>query len=148
MYKRILVAIDGSETGQGALDEALMVAREGGAQLRIVHVVDEVSLSRDPKVVQTEADTREQYESAMEVLEKAVGKAKEAGVEASTKLLKVDKLKVQVADLIAGEAEAWPADLIVVGTHGRRGVRRLLQGSVAESVARIASTPVLLIRGE
>jgi len=84
----------------------------------------------------------------MEVLDKAAAKAKDSGIQASTKLLKVDKLKVQVADLIAAEAEDWPADLIVVGTHGRQGVRRLLLGSVAESVARVASTPVLLVRGK
>ena len=50
-------------------------------------------------------------------------------------------------DLIEEEANRWPADLIVIGTHGRRGIRRVFLGSVAEGLARISSKPVLLIRG-
>jgi nucleotide-binding universal stress UspA family protein len=63
-------------------------------------------------------------------------------------MLEIEQLGRNAADLIAAEADAWPADLIVVGTHGRRGVRRLLLGSVAEGVVRTATKPVLLIRGE
>ena len=51
------------------------------------------------------------------------------------------------APLLAAEAKAWPADLIVIGTHGRRGVDHLLMGSVAEGVVRISPVPVMLIRG-
>jgi nucleotide-binding universal stress UspA family protein len=53
-----------------------------------------------------------------------------------------------IYDSIAEEAKHWPADLIVIATHGRRGVRRLLLGSVAEGLARVASKPVLLVRSE
>lgn len=54
----------------------------------------------------------------------------------------------QVSDVIEEEAELWNADLIIVGTHGRRGFRRLLLGSVAESLARISTKPVLLVRAQ
>jgi nucleotide-binding universal stress UspA family protein len=63
-------------------------------------------------------------------------------------MAEIETIGHRVADVIAAEAAAWPADLIVVGTHGRRGVNRLLLGSVAEGVARVATRPVLLIRGQ
>lgn len=147
MYKKILVAVDGSDTGARALKEAVRFAGGTDAKLRIVHVVDDVSLSRDSKVVPTGSEEGD-HGSALEMLEEAVTAAKGSDVGADSKLIKRDRMNVQIADLIAAEAEAWPADLIVVGTHGRRGVRRLLLGSVAESIARAASRPVLLVRGE
>ena len=52
-----------------------------------------------------------------------------------------------IYDAIEEEATEWAADLIVIGTHGRRGIRRLLLGSVAEGLTRVSSKPVLLIRG-
>jgi nucleotide-binding universal stress UspA family protein len=52
-----------------------------------------------------------------------------------------------VYDVIEEEATRWPADLVVIGTHGRRGIRRLLLGSVAEGLTRISSRPILLVRG-
>lgn len=148
MYKKILVAVDGSDTGARALQEAVRFAEGSDAKLRIVHVVDDVSLSRDAKVVHTDRDLNGDHGSALDRLEEAVAAAKGSGVEAESKLLKRDRMNVQIADLIVAEADAWPADLIVVGTHGRRGVRRLLLGSVAESIARAATRPVLLVRGE
>ena len=53
-----------------------------------------------------------------------------------------------IYDVIEEVATEWPADLIVIGTHGRSGIRRLLLGSVAEGLTRVSSKPVLLIRGE
>jgi nucleotide-binding universal stress UspA family protein len=148
MYKRIIVAVDGSETGDRALKEAVKFAGGSEAKLRIVHVVDDVSMSRDSKIIHTDRDLEEAHEAALGMLEKAVAAARESDVDAESKMLKRDKMNTQVADLIAAEAEQWPADLIVVGTHGRQGMRRLLLGSVAESIARVASKPVLLVRGE
>lgn len=147
MYKNMLVAMDGSDTAKKALDEAIRLAGEWQAQLRIVHVVDEVSLNRDAELAGARSLQQEQRETGLKILEQAAATAQQAGVPAETKLLSLDRLVVDLADVIGAEAEAWPADLIVVGSHGRRGVRRLFLGSVAEGVARIAPTPVLLIRG-
>jgi len=62
-------------------------------------------------------------------------------------LLVIDQFDKRVSDAIEQEAESWHADLIVIGTHGRRGFRRLLLGSVAENLIRTSTKPVLLIRG-
>lgn len=147
MFKRILVAVDDSKTAQKALDEAIKLAKQWQAQLRIVHVVDMVTLSW-PEAGYDASEVYESFRKAgREVIAKAEKAASAAHVTAETKMLELDKLAQHVADTITAEADAWPADLIVIGSHGRRGVRRMLLGSVAEGVARIASKPVLLIRG-
>jgi nucleotide-binding universal stress UspA family protein len=150
MYRRILVAVDSSATAERALQEALKLAKSHQAQLRIVHVVDEVTLDWNYSDFADVNTVHEQFrKTGRKVLEKALQSARQGGnVAVETKLLEIQQLGHNVADLIAAEADAWPADVIVVGTHGRRGVRRLLLGSVAEGVARIASKQVLLIRGE
>ncbi len=147
MFKRILVAVDGSHTAELALQEAIKLAKELQAQLRVVHVVDEVSLSL-PEGGDLEGIRETFLKSGRKVLEKADAEMRNAGMTADTKMLEIETFGHRAADLIATEAEAWPADLIVIGTHGRRGVNRLLLGSVAEGVARVATRPVLMIRGK
>jgi len=147
MFKRILVAVDGSHTAELAFQEAIMLAKELRAQLRAVHVVDEVSLNW-PEGGDFEAVQETFRKSGRKILENADAEMRKAGMTAETKMLEIETFGHRVADMIAAEAEAWPADLIVIGTHGRRGVNRLLLGSVAEGVARVATKPVLLIRGK
>lgn len=84
--------------------------------------------------------------SGQKVLEKASAKTLKAGIAAETKMLEIETYGHRVADMLSAEADAWPADLIVVGTRGRRGLNRLILGSVAEGVARAATKPVLLTR--
>jgi nucleotide-binding universal stress UspA family protein len=84
--------------------------------------------------------------SGEQVLAHAVAAAQQAGLAAETDLLESDGRRVE--DLIVAEAKRWMADLVVLGTHGRSGVSRLLFGSVAEGVVRGAHTPILLMRGE
>ena len=147
MYKSILVAIDGSQTSELALNEAIQFARAAGSRLRIVNVVDEVNLnwSEFP-------NTAELWNvlaaSGRALLGKAASTAAEASVEADTRLIELDRLGDRIPDVLAREADAWPADLIVVGTHGRRGLSHLFLGSVAEGIVRVASKPVLLVRGK
>ena len=148
MYKRILVAVDGSDTSQLALQEAVKLTRESGGQLRIVHVVDEVTFDLYQEVVDPGEIQKAITKSGEAILSKAQTAVRAAGVTAETRLLEIEKLGRRVPDMIAQEADAWPADLIVIGTHGRRGFSHLLMGSVAEGVVRIATKPVLLIRGK
>jgi nucleotide-binding universal stress UspA family protein len=148
MYKRILVAVDGSDTSQLALQEAVNLARESGGQLYIVHVIDEVTFDLYQEVVDPGEIREAITKSGQAILNKAQTAARAAGITAETRLLKIEKLGRRVTDMIAQEADAWPADLIVIGTHGRRGFNHLLMGSVAEGVVRIATKPVLLIRGK
>jgi nucleotide-binding universal stress UspA family protein len=83
-----------------------------------------------------------------EELNKAKQLAKKGGVEAETKLIEIRQTGERVRDKISKDADEWPADLIVIGTHGRRGFSSLLMGSVAEGLVRMATKPVLLIRGK
>jgi nucleotide-binding universal stress UspA family protein len=81
------------------------------------------------------------------ILAEAVASTRDGKIEADGKLLVIDGPAQRVSDAIEQECEDWHADLIVIGTHGRRGFRRLLLGSVAENVIRISTKPVLLIHG-
>jgi nucleotide-binding universal stress UspA family protein len=84
--------------------------------------------------------------NAQAVLKEAASVAKRAGVEAECELL--DKVGQRLGDIMAQEALAWKADLVVVGTHGRRGVGRVLLGSGAEEIIRLCPVPVLVIRAD
>ncbi|MDE2586217.1 MAG: universal stress protein [Betaproteobacteria bacterium] len=149
MYKRILVAIDASPTSQKAFAEALALAKGYAAALCIAHAADESGLAQHGMGLGTYIDVDKVKEAihaeADQLLAQAQAKAKAEGVEAEVKVLEAtDK---RVADQIVEGAAAWQADLVVVGTHGRRGVDRLLVGSVAERLTRIATTSLLLVRG-
>jgi nucleotide-binding universal stress UspA family protein len=148
MYKRILVAVDGSHTSERALHEALDLAKSLGAKVRIVHAVDEVSLNWDEEFPVPGEIWQVVSKAGRAVLEKAAAVASGAGVEMDTKLIEIDTLGLRIPQAIADEANAWPADLIVIGTHGRHGISHVFMGSVAEGVVRVATKPVLLIRGK
>lgn len=147
MYQRILVPIDGSEPAGRALQEAIKLA-DGRAQLRLVYVLEEVyPLDAEGYAVIDYAGLREAVRHTGErALAKAAKKVRQSGATVETMLL--EAAGARVASVIDGEALNWPADLIVIGTHGRSGLSRLLLGSVAEGVVRSASVPVLLIRAE
>ena len=123
------------------------MAKEGGSRLRIVHAVDLVIGQVETPDEVSEFDAA-QRAAGEKILKRAAQRANKAGIDAETKLLEMLQYGDRVADEIVRDAGKWRASLIVIGTHGRRGFRRALMGSVAEGVARIASTPVLLIRGE
>jgi len=143
--KRIVVAIDGSSTSRRALREAVKLAKERRSALRIVHVVDLINVNVETpyNLTEYEASVRK---TGDQILKRAAAIADKAGVEAKTRLLEVRQFGDRIANEIAREAKDWQADLIVIGTHGRRGFSHLFLGSVAESVMRIAPTSVLLIR--
>ena len=145
MYKRILVAIDGSETSKVALREAVKLAKDHDSQIRLLHVVD---LTMAYSAV--EAPYIFEYRKAMEeegkkVLADSAALPRSAGIQCESKC--VVTFAEHVYDVIEEEATQWPADLVVIGTHGRRGIRRFLLGSVAEGLTRISSKPILLIHG-
>jgi nucleotide-binding universal stress UspA family protein len=142
MYKRILVPVDGSPTSVRGLDEAIGLAKLGGGSLRLVHVLDRVIFAGgETYTVDVFGMLREAGER---IVQQMKARATAAGVEVSTFLSEV--LPGRVCDVVVEQAKDFGADLIVVGTHGRRGVSRLLVGSDAEQIVRVAATPVLLIR--
>jgi len=148
MYQKIFVAIDDSPTAQKALHEAINIAKSFNAGLCIAHAADESMLAQHGMglgsyidIDRTKQAIRETSET---LLAEALKLALAAGVVAETRLLEATNQRV--AELIAAGAEAFAADLIVVGTHGRRGFARLLVGSVAENLLRIAHTSLLMVR--
>jgi nucleotide-binding universal stress UspA family protein len=151
MYKHILVAVDGSDTSNRALEEAINLAKNQQAVLRLVHVVDDAAVSlmmeTPDQVPYLIADYQKALrEGGQQLLSTCAARVREAGLEPETKIRTIETLDTHIYDAVAEEAKQWPADLIVIGTHGRRGVRRLMLGSVAEGLARVATLPVLLVR--
>lgn len=148
MYKHILVAVDGSDTSNLALQEAMKLAKEQQAALRLIHVVDETPVYMTMDTGYALADfQRVVREAGQKVLATCTATARQAGVEVDTKFVILEVLTQRICDAINEEAKGWPADLIVIGTHGRHGFNHLLLGSVAEGVIRLAAKPVLVIRG-
>lgn len=145
MYQHILVPVDGSATSDRALQEALKLARQHGAQVRLIYVMEDVFFPDNEAYFDYAALQEVVKRNGENMLERAKTGAQQAGIEAETMLL--ETAGERVASVIVTEAQRWPADLIVIGTHGRSGFNRLLFGSVAEGVVRTAQTPVLLIRG-
>ena len=144
-YRRILVAVDGSPASAKGLREAIRLADQEGAQLFILHVVDEFYAFANLDGMAPGVDLVPVFrEGAQRVLNKA--KALAAKAKLRVRAVMRETVGGPAADVIVREAKKQRADLIVLGTHGRRGVRRLVLGSDAEQVVRTASVPVLLVR--
>jgi nucleotide-binding universal stress UspA family protein len=148
MYKRILVPIDGSRTSARGLEEAIRWAKDQGARLRLVHVVEEYAIVQNaglevagPYVSDLIDTLRAQ---GKKIIAKATALAGQRGVKADGSTF--ESFSNRSSDCIIREAKKWHADLIVMGTHGRRGVNRLVLGSDAEIVVRTSPVPVLLVR--
>jgi len=146
MYRRILVALDGSETSMRALTASLNLARQGGGRVRMVHVVEELAYlgGFDPYGASSGDLIKVIRENGEKVLSNGLAAAESAGVEADTVLY--DNFGERLPEAVADAAKQWNADLIVVGTHGRRGMGRVLMGSGAEQIIRLSPVPVLVIR--
>ncbi len=146
MYRRILVPIDGSPTSARGLAEAIQLARLTGATLRLVHVVElaHYVTGFEPAAVYTDELLPLARRAGENILEQGKAQALAAGVTAETCVL--DSFGGRVCELVINEARSCGADLIVIGTHGRRGVGRLMLGSDAEQIVRGAPVPVLLVR--
>ena len=147
MYSKILVAVDGTATSLRGLGEAIKVARSTGAQLLLVHVVNELIVSSDyvPSVYYEQVLVALRTAGA-KLLEQAAAVVHRADLSCEQQL--IETVGRRVADEIVKSSQAWGADLIVMGTHGRRGLKRLALGSDAELVLRMASVPVLLVRDQ
>jgi nucleotide-binding universal stress UspA family protein len=150
MFKQILVAIDGSPTGNRGLKAALELASSHAASLTIIHVVDDMqSVSYIGDMGYVPADYVDKLlddlrANGRKILAKAEAAAHAAGVDA--KALLVESRGGSIADAILAQTRKVRADTIVLGTHGRRGLRRALMGSDAEAVLRDSRVPVLLVR--
>ncbi len=146
MYQRILVPVDGSETSNKALVAALQLARVTGGRVRLIHVVEELAyLSGYEEYGGYSVELiKVMRETGTKVLNDGMAIAQAADVEADNLLY--DNFGGRLAEVVADAAKQWNADLIVVGTHGRHGIGRMLLGSGAEQILRLAPVPVLVIR--
>jgi nucleotide-binding universal stress UspA family protein len=146
MFRNILVPVDGSETSAAGLSKALDLALEQKATLHLLHVVDETVLTQSVIAggYMSEDVLNSFLEGGRKILDDAADSARKRG--ATVNPILVEDIAETVADVIVSQANKVKADLIVIGTHGRRGVRRLVLGSDAEGVVRQAEMPVMLVR--
>lgn len=148
MFKRILVAVDGSPASGAGLRSAIALAADQKATLVVVHVVD-LMLPMGPEGAFYLPSTVDTYEAALEkdgreLLDKALAQARARRVRVEPVLARTRASTV--ARAVLAEARRAKADVIVLGTHGRRGLRRAVMGSDAEEIVRQATVPVLLVR--
>ncbi|SAL86588.1 UspA domain-containing protein [Caballeronia choica] len=147
MYNRILVPIDGSATASHAFDEAMKLAHETGAELQPIYVVDTPPASYDAAGVYY-PDIREAFlKEGAHLSVEAAERMKREGVKGTPRVVEVDLTGDDIAHRILQSAAEFNAELVVMGTHGRRGWRRLVLGSIAEHFMRVANCPVLLVPG-
>lgn len=145
MYQQILVAVDGSETSAHALDAALQLARDAGAKLHPLFVVDVPLMTYDVPGYNASYVRTALLEEGTHVIDDAIARMKRAGVQGTPRIAETDLADNDIAHCILHAASDFKADVVVMGTHGRRGVRRLVLGSVAERFLRIAQCAVLMI---
>ncbi|MBA4141681.1 MAG: universal stress protein [Nitrosospira sp.] len=137
MYKKVMVAIDDSEISRGALQEAVQIATAYGARLSIVHAVQGAE--------DDSAGSRRR--GAAQLLEQAMSAAGN-NLAAESRVLEAEAdLGISgIPEAIAGAVTEWGADLLVVGSQGRRGLQRLVIGSVAEQLISEVGISIFLVR--
>lgn len=146
MYQRILVPIDGSATSTLALQEVSKLAKQHSTQVELVYVMTDIHLMDANSYINYDEMKESLERTGRRILAEAQTLMQQAGVAAEVKLLEAGGERI--AGVILEEARRWSAELIVIGTHGRSGFSRVLFGSVAEGMVRLAHIPVLLIRGD
>jgi len=147
-YRRILVPVDGSRASNLGLREAIRLAKGQRARLQLVHVADQHYVLMSGMEVGVRIDElMESIEQAgRRVLRDAEAVVKRNRLSCSSVLL--ETMTGPAADPIVRQARKWRADLIVIGTHGRRGLKRVVMGSDAEQIVRTSPVPVMLVRSK
>lgn len=145
MYQRILVPLDGSDTAQLGLEQAIALAQPLKARLLLLYVLDDLAWLVE---VSAFADSRQLHEDlerhANDLLNKARRMAADRDVEAQVLVRRTSGQRI--AEAIVAEVRRNDCDLVVMGTHGRKGINRLVLGSEAMGVAQTSPVPVLLVR--
>ena len=145
MYQRILVPVDGSRAAERGVQEAIRLARTQEARLLFLHVLDDYALLQQvTSQGSLDAMLKDLRHAGLDVLAHARQEAQQGAVHCETLMREVTGKRV--ADIIVEQAGQHHCDLIVIGTHGRRGLARLTMGSDAEQVVRHSPVPVLLVR--
>jgi nucleotide-binding universal stress UspA family protein len=151
MFRRILAAFDGSDAARRGLGTAIALAADQRATLFVLHVLEGMPAGWSAYVdnqfrpARVEALLQGLRVTGHKVLDEAQAMASDRGV--TLEPLLVDARGSSVAEVILAQIRAIGADVVVLGTHGREGMSRLVMGSAAETVLRHAEVPVLLVRG-
>jgi nucleotide-binding universal stress UspA family protein len=146
MYENILVAVDGSEASKRALGEAIRMAKLAGAKLTAVYVIDHSAAFTYAGAVAPYQLTEAARQVGFSLLDDALATMKTLGVDGESDILETQGIGEDIASCIARCVAQRGVDLVVMGTHGRRGMSRMVLGSVAERFVRNSPCPVLLVR--
>ncbi|MFC4276248.1 universal stress protein [Achromobacter aloeverae] len=146
MYKKILVPVDGSEENGRAIEEAARMKAVMDARVLLLHVIDPLWYSHGMErhsvfVNDVLPAMRRHGAEILDAARKRLGQD-----DASIEVLLEECEDRRIPDVVVARAQQWGADLVVMGTRGRRGLDRMFMGSVAEGVARTSPVPVLLVR--
>ena len=145
MYQHILVPIDGSETAEQGLHEAIRLAADQKARLRLLYVIDDFPMLMEmSSVANFDTSLQRLRDYGQQLLFNSQKLANDSGVQADPVLR--EATAGRVANTVVDEAKTSACDLIVMGTHGRRGISRMALGSDADLVVRTSPVPVLLVR--
>jgi nucleotide-binding universal stress UspA family protein len=146
VFQRILVPVDGSDASSHALSTAIALARQSAGRLRLIHVLEDAAYlaGYDPTGAAAGELFRAAREGGERILAQDQARVQAEGLPVDTVF--EDQLGRRLAQSVADAAQQWGADLVVVGTHGRRGISRLMLGSGAEEIIRLAPVPVLVAR--
>ncbi|WP_426399285.1 universal stress protein [Ralstonia sp. R-29] len=147
MYKKILVAVDGSATSKLALAEAVRLAKAFQSTVRAVYIVDSPAMLFDVGYYDPTELRKSFIQAGTALLGEIEDNLAKDGVPQETALVETEGIGEDVAGALQRDAAKWGADVVVIGTHGRRGLAHAMLGSVAEKFIRQATTPVLLVRG-
>ncbi|ASU38747.1 universal stress protein UspA [Herbaspirillum sp. meg3] len=147
MYAKILVPVDGSPTSNQALDEAIRLAKALGSNIEVVHVVDNSYILYDTGY-QPPAGLHTDFISAGQgILDDAKKRVEAAGLPGNTRLIESPVAAGDISGTILQAAKESSAELVVIGSHGQKGFRKMVLGSVAEKVMHQCPLPVWIIRG-
>jgi nucleotide-binding universal stress UspA family protein len=139
---KILLAIDNSKYSEAAAKSVTEQFRSQDTEVRVVHVVEPVGISEPPQMSPGYyPEVEGQLPQAREVVDRAAKHLSSAGFRVTTSVATGD-----AKSIILDDAADWHADLIVLGSHGRKGLGRFFLGSVSEAVARHASCSVQIVR--
>lgn len=139
LFNKILIATDGSDKNRSALDEGMRIARACGSTVYAVYVIDMRAFSSTSGEIPLGDTYRMLEDEGRQALSRVQALAGDIKVEMSV-------LEGRPATEIVKLASDKEVDLLVIGTHGKKGLERLLLGSVAESVIRSAPCKVLVVK--
>ena len=137
---RILLAVDDSKFSEAAAQAVIARYRVQGLEVRVFHAAEPPTLFTAPEMAEY-IPPKESAQEAKALVAKTANALQSAGINVTTDIVQGDP-----KTLIIENAEAWGANLIVLGSHGRRGLKRFLLGSVSETVMRHAHCSVEIIR--